>query len=340
LSFNRSTNSGFPHGELIRLKESLQRGELDKDTYNKFLVNKIELCVSAQLGAGVEIVADALFEWDDVFSPFCSGSVTGLKRGGLMRFFDNNAYYRRPNVTSKLEFKNSSTKPLFQKTLAFVDNSRFKAFLPGPFTFAMLCENSFYDSFKTLVADFSTVLKCELEELLSLGVKFVEVNDPALAQITNTKMDEVLKHYGEFVLGAEDKLWFTLPFSTPNARIVESLWRLGPVTVSLDLSSTTLHNGANVNDPEGWLVSAINSLNRLNGLVKDNSVDLGLVDARNTLLENHASITKILEVASKLKPRKIYVSNNASFDFLPETVAYDKVKIIGSTSPKVVNPVL
>lgn len=340
LNFQKSTNNGFSHGELIQLKESLQKGELGKDAYDNFLMKKTELYISDQLSAGVDVVSDPLFEWDDVFSPFCNGGVSGLKRGGLMRFFDNNAYYRKPNVTSKLEFKTSSTKPLFQKTLAFVNKSRFKAFLPGPCTFAKLSENSFYDSFKALVADFSTVLRCEIDDLLSLGIEFVEINDPALAQITDTEMDRILVYYKELVSGVEDRAWFTLPFSPPNTRTIESLWKLGPVTVSLDLSSTTLHKGANVNDPEGWFVSVRDLLYQINGLIRNNSVDLGLIDARNTLLEDSASITKILEVASGLGPKKMYLSNNASFDFLPEMVAHEKIKIIGKTSIKEVKQIL
>ena len=95
-------------------------------TLNKFDQKKITLVelekayqetinrvIAEQEEAGLDIITDGQIRWDDLVTPFAK-NIDGFKIGGLLRFFDNNVYYRRPVVKSKLSFKNYSVVEEFK----------------------------------------------------------------------------------------------------------------------------------------------------------------------------------------------------------------------------------
>lgn len=311
-------------------RESLRRGTIKKEEYEDLVERKIEKIIRFQEECGIDYYNSGSYSWDDIFSPFFEGGLSGVERDGLIRFFDNNTYYRRPIIVGRLEYLRSSTKPTIEAALKHAANpKRLKAFMPGPYTFASLSENSFYPSMEALLRDVSEVLKAELEELLKTGVGYVEVHDPSLGWLDQKTAETLYTYYRGFVGESGEKVWFTIPFRPPNPHAVKMLSRLGEVVVSLDLSSTTLHGGANVNDSPGWASSAVAILRELSKLLGGLRVDLGLVDARNTLLEPLDFARQIVAEAFRARPKQLYLSNNATFDFLPESVAFEKVKILG-----------
>ncbi|PSN94181.1 hypothetical protein B9Q09_04485 [Candidatus Marsarchaeota G2 archaeon ECH_B_SAG-C16] len=325
-----STNNGFPHGELMYARESLRKGAISQQEYSRMVEEKVVKIMTLQEEFGIDVVTGGAYGWDDIFSPFFNGGVTGLQRDGLIRFFDNNTYYRKPVIIGRLEHTQSSVKPMVEGVLKHVkEPSKFKAFLPGPYTFAALSENTFYPNLNSLISDLAGLLRIELEGILGLGVGYVEVCDPSLGWLDPAKAEELKPVYREFLGDNAHRVWFTLPFREPNPSALKMLLGLGDVVVSLDLSSTTLHRGANVNDNPGWLSSAKTILNGLSSLLGGARVDLGLVDSRNTLLEDVSYAKQIIDHALSLHPKEVYLSNNASLDFLPEPVAFEKVRLIG-----------
>lgn len=326
-----STNGGFPHGELMYARESVKRGTMTQRDYAALLEQKVARTVRLQEESGIDIYTDGAYGFDDLFSPFFEAlGLKGVERDGLIRFFDNNTYYRRPVIVGRLEHVRPSIKPMVEATLKHVgDPRRLKALMPGPYTFVALSENSFYTNTQTLLADASEALGAELEAILSTGVGHVEINDPSLGWVDEKTAQELLGHYKRFVGDHAEKLWFTLPFHQPNPQAIRMLSKLGDVVVSLDLSSTTLHGGANVNDSVGWVGSATAILRGLSDTLAGLRVDLGLVDARNTLMESVEHALQIVGQALRLSPKQLYLSNNTTFDFLPESVAFEKVKLLG-----------
>lgn len=325
-----STNNGFPHAELMYARESLRRGAITQQEYARLVGEKIERIIRLQEESGIDIYTGGAYGFDDIFSPFFNLGLRGVERDGLIRFFDNNTYYRKPVIVGRLEYAHSSLKPLVEGVLKHVgDPRRLKAFMPGPYTFAALSENNHYPDTNSLLEDLSGVLGAELEAVLSTGVGYVEVNDPSLGWVDGETAETLYTHYKRFVGDHAHQVWFTIPFRQPNPHVLRMLSRLGDVVVSLDLSSTTLHGGANVNDNPGWVKSATAILKDLSTIIGNIRVDLGLVDARNTLMESVEHATQIVRHAIALKPKELYLSNNTTLDFLPESVAFEKVRLLG-----------
>jgi 5-methyltetrahydropteroyltriglutamate--homocysteine methyltransferase len=326
-----STNNGFPHADLMYARDAVRRGAMTPQEYSDLVQRKVEDILRLQEECGIDVVTGGAYGWDDLFSPFFEAAgVTGMQRDGLIRFFDNNTYYRRPVINGKLVFNHSSVKPMVQGVLRKAkDPGKLKAFLPGPYTFASLSENTFYGSMDALLGDLSELLHAELEETLSTGVGFVEVCDPSLGWVDQKLCDSLAKHYKNFVGDHAHRLWFTMPFHEPNAAAIKMLRSLGDSVVSLDLSSTTLHGGASVNDTPGWSSGVRRIVDSLSQLLGGARLDLGVVDARNTLLEDLEEARRLVSHVLRLSPEAVYVSNNASLDFLPEAVAFDKVRLIG-----------
>ncbi|MEM3800003.1 MAG: hypothetical protein QXH56_07930, partial [Thermoprotei archaeon] len=251
-----TTNNGFPHAELMYARESLKRGVITHEEYSKMVGEKIGKILRLQEECGIDVATGGAYGFDDLFSPFFDGGVAGLKRNGLIRFFDNNTYYRKPIVIGRIQHNQYSVKPMVEGVLKYVkEPSKFKALLPGPYTFAALSENTYYPNQQSLLSDLVELLRVELEGILSLGVGYVEVSDPSLGWLDPNKEEEMRRVYKDFVGDNAHRVWFTMPFHEPNPSTLNVLLGLGETVVSLDLSSTTLHGGANVNDNTGWVNS-------------------------------------------------------------------------------------
>ena len=80
-----------------------------EDIYQK----TIQRVLKEQSQAGIDIVTDGQIRWDDLVTPLAR-NISGFEMGGLIRFFNNNVYYRRPVVKSKLSFKAYSTLEQFK----------------------------------------------------------------------------------------------------------------------------------------------------------------------------------------------------------------------------------
>jgi Methionine synthase II (cobalamin-independent) len=60
--------------------------------------------IREQIEAGVELLTDGQIRWDDAIS-YLARKLEGTQRGGLLRWFDNNFYFRQPIIVGKLKRK-------------------------------------------------------------------------------------------------------------------------------------------------------------------------------------------------------------------------------------------
>ena len=55
--------------------------------------------VSVQQEAGLDLLADGMLRWQDIFRPFVEAA-EGLATGALTRFLDTNTFYRAPSAST------------------------------------------------------------------------------------------------------------------------------------------------------------------------------------------------------------------------------------------------
>ena len=109
------------------LRSALNRfdqGKISGDELERVYQETIKRVIREQEETGVDLITDGQIRWDDLVTPFAS-NIYGLEIGGLIRFFDNNVYYRRPIIKSNLAFKDHSTVEEF----SFLKQNSTKPFL-------------------------------------------------------------------------------------------------------------------------------------------------------------------------------------------------------------------
>ncbi|MDY7083060.1 MAG: hypothetical protein SXQ77_11830 [Halobacteria archaeon] len=57
--------------------------------------------IEIQENAGMNLVTEGQLSWDDIIA-FPTTRMTGVEMGGIIRFYDNNRFYREPRVVDEL----------------------------------------------------------------------------------------------------------------------------------------------------------------------------------------------------------------------------------------------
>lgn len=302
----------FPRSEkLVEATRALTRGKISQPEVDAIFDQDLASLVDLQRNASLDILVDGQLNWQDLFRPF-SDLFTGVQLGGLTRWFDNNTFYRKPNIIQKVAYRGTDLERYFRHALLPGD-SRKKAILPGPFTFAVLAQNSAYKSLADLADDIAHALRQAANELQRLGYAHFQFNEPALTADGRNKRDlEVAEHAFEVCakgLAAHTTLQTYFGDAGP---VIDDLLDYSVNRIGLDFYSTSLE-----------------SLEQ-----HDFNLELGCgcIDGRNSLLETASMLNKfVAEVDERLSPKNIIVSPNCDLDFLPQTVAERKVRLLAET---------
>src|SRR4029077_2416813 len=84
--------------------------------------------------AGIDVINDGQIRWDDLLAPFAT-AWSGVHRGPLERFYDNNTYFRQPTIDGPITSDGTTLVKAFQlaKTIAARE---LKGARGGPVNFA------------------------------------------------------------------------------------------------------------------------------------------------------------------------------------------------------------
>ncbi len=261
--------------------------------------------IAEQAGAGLDQVTDGQIRWDDPQTYLCL-KLDGFERGGMIRYFDTNTYYRQPVAVRRVSWK----APIL------VDNFRFaqskspvpvRAVLTGPYTLARLASDKYYNDVAAFTEDLAIALNHEVKALVSAGATVIQLDEPAL---TLHPADEPivargLKQTLDGVIGVERQAWL---YNGPQAALVDraAAWRVDGVGFDA------------VTDPK--------VLDRLAASGFPKTVGLGLVNARNTKLESVMEIHRGLDRVTKIvPPSRIVLTPSCGLEFLPRDRAQKKI---------------
>jgi len=281
------------------------QGKISPEKLEETIQETIKRVIKDQEDAGVDIITDGQIRWDDLVTPVAK-NIKGVEIGGLIRFFDNNVYYRRPIIKSKVSFKNYSTVDQFKFAQANAQKP-VKAVLPGPFTLGKLTMDQNYNNINNLTLDLAEILNQEAKELEKAGAKFIQLDEPALCYNPD-KVDLAIKAVEKTFEGIKSQKILYFYFGNVNRlfpRILEA-----PVDVI----------GVDV-------VSKPENLN----VVLDNEFELDLIlgclDARNTKLEKQEELFALFQkVIKKIPAERISISPSCGLEFLPHETALKKLK--------------
>ncbi len=290
----------------INLRQAINK--MDKSRISSeefdFIVKETQKRTLAdQIKGGVDYLTDGQITWTDLVSPFCQ-SVNNVRAGGLRRFFDNNIYYRRPQITGEMKREKGIILDDF-KFAKSVIRKPLKAVLCGPITFAALSDDMHYGNFDKVIYAISEIIREELLEIDKLGVEYIQLDEPSLTQYPQY-FDLAVESLAMIFDGLKAKCGLAFYFTPINA-IASNLNQLPVDFLAIDF----------VSFPE---------TTHLLPPFEEFELHAGLIDARDLRLEDKDEIKmKIESIRSTVKPKEILLTTSCGLEFLPRNYAIDKI---------------
>jgi 5-methyltetrahydropteroyltriglutamate--homocysteine methyltransferase len=296
--------------------QALDRGEAALDDLKAAQDDLARAVIAEQEAAGIDVVTDGQVRWDDILTPFAR-NWAGFEVGGLLRWFDNNTYYRRPVCTGKVEWRGPSSVDAFRFAASCATSSTVKAVIPGPVSFAHLSVDEHYADHEAFVLDIASVLAQEAAELEAAGATVIQIDEPAL-------------------LGAPEDLGTA---RRALALIAEGLSEVETVLATYFGDAKRLGEELFDLPVDGFafdLVSGPENLELIRNAPRDKKIQAGIVDARNTMLEPADELRSTIgKLASMVGAERLSVAPSAGLEYLPREKARAKLRLLGAAAKEV-----
>lgn len=293
----------------LRLRKAYRDWEKDKvsdEELEEVYRDYTKEVIREQEEAGLDVVTDGQLRWYDPLSHLAKG-IGGCEINGLLRYFDTNFYFRQPVVVEDLGLE----EPIVKDEFVFArDVSRrvLKPVITGPYTLAKYSIDRHYGDFSDLVSDFSKIIAREVGELADAGAKEIQVDEPGILRnkedfsIFSEAIERVADTKGESRLGLYVYYGDSSPLYERFQRLPVDLLGLD-FTYSPDLPDLIEEKGSG------------------------KALGLGLIDARNTKIENPDTVLSILErVVPRVDADRVYLNPTSGIELLPRTRAFEKVE--------------
>lgn len=291
----------------VNLRQAINDAEKNKisaeeleEIYQKTIIRTID----DQISSGVDIVTDGQIRWLELTYPMAT-SLISVHPGGLRRFYNNNTYYRRPQITGLIS-RNTDIATTEYRFAAAHSERPVKAVLCGPMTFCDLSDNYYYKSFDKLAEAVADVLAEEVMSLIDAGCTYIQFDEPSLP-LYPKKMELAAKLYARIFAGARIEHGLFIYFNS-IAPISRTLFNLPVTFFGLDL------------------VSHPADIDLLGQFPADKSLIAGLFDGRNIMLENEKSIRSAIDrIADAVSGDRLLLSPSCGLEFLPQKYAVAKM---------------
>ena len=293
---------------------AIEKGNATPEDLKKAQDELVTAVIKEQEAAGIDLVTDGHGRWDDILTPFAK-QIRGFEIGGLLRWFDNNVYYRKPICTGPLEWGGPASVDAFTFAQS-VATKPVKTVIPGPITFTRLSIDEHYDDHKEFVLAIARVLAQEAFELEAAGATVIQIDEPALL---NAPEDLELAKDAIYLISNELKSETILATYFGDAK------RLGPELYDIRVSGYGFD-----------LISGPENMQLIRELPAEKRVQAGIVDARNTKLEDVDSLARqIEELCTVVGEKCLRVSPSAGLEFLPREKAQAKLERLVGAAKKV-----
>ena len=313
-SYPKPPQEGQPF-TVRKTHHAIEKGNATGEDLKKAQDDLVTAVIKEQEAAGIDLVTDGHGRWDDILTPFAR-QIRGFEIGGLLRWFDNNVYYRKPICTGPLEWGGPASVDGF-KFAQSVAAKPVKAVIPGPVTFARLSIDEHYADHENFVLAIARVLAQEAFELEAAGATVIQIDEPALL---GAPEDLELAKNALYIITNELKSSETI-----LATYFGDAKRLGPDLYDIDV------------DGYGFdLISGPENIQLIRELPGEKKLQAGIVDARNTRLEDvDPLVREIEELCSIVGEKCLRVSPSAGLEFLPREKARAKLERLATAAKKV-----
>lgn len=304
-------------GGLAKAISRFGSGKISQEDLERIYERYTERFFKLLKDLGYDRFSDGMLRWDDIFNPLISG-IGGVVVNGLKRFYDNNYFFRQPIVRGRIMYEEPRISKILEKSISIatsldIEPQRISLSLPGPYTMATnaLIEAADYDV-ESFMRDYvEKVIYREIESSLRNGVSDIDLHEPSIAVMRSARLDSVKAIYEEIARSfPKARIWVIMYFGYNEEGIKmlkEISTRTGNIGYVIDM----------VEAPEtAW--------NRIEEMIGAGNVGIAIINSRTTKMERFGSISK--KLLRLLSDRDLYLTHNASLEFLPEKIAVRKLR--------------
>jgi 5-methyltetrahydropteroyltriglutamate--homocysteine methyltransferase len=290
----------YPRSEgLVQATRDLDRGRTTPDAVDEQVAKDFREFVRVQEEAGLDLLADGLLTWQDLFRPLVEASA-GLTARPLVRFLDTNTFYRAVLVDAEPKIQ----RPLPAPELP---SGRWLATLPSPYAFSRAAEREV--SAESLAAN---VLAPQIEAYAEAGCALIVLAEPFLTREASGLPAFVA---ALVELPRPVPLMLSLPFGDA-APLLSELGEAGLAGIGVDFYGTRVDAV-----PQGLEATLL----------------AGVVDARNSAVEDATELATFAEELRERVAGEVVLVPNGDLQFVSERIAREKVLTLGrarTASPK------
>jgi 5-methyltetrahydropteroyltriglutamate--homocysteine methyltransferase len=314
IKFRISIIGSYPRSpSLGKVFSRFRAGKVSKDILEKEVMRRESTFLSLVKDIGAHYSTDGLLRWDDLLDVTFS-YLSGQEKGELMRFFDNNFYYRKPVIKDRLRARLEEYLSYLQGDIELAKQVGYtgtlKAVIVGPLTYSLLSDNQYYETVEELIMSYSAEVNSVLKNL-PRGINAVEIHEPSIFAkgVKTSLLDRLKDAYQTLLSGVQVEKHLITYFYINSSRI--------DLLLSLPV------------DVYGFdIIENMNILGVLYRKVKERRVFLGVLDTRNTKIERVSTIRRVVEKAREKGASEVLIGNAAPMDFIPEAVVIKKLKLL------------
>lgn len=298
---------------LYSARNEAKRGRIGQEEVIEQSKEDTKKVITLQRDAGLDFIIDPMFNLFYLFQPFAE-RVYDVRIGPQENWFNNNVFYWRPQVEGPLSLQTGFTEQYINLSELPTDGTAMVV-LPSPYTLLMLSDVKGYSDRKKAVVNLAEVILAEAQHLVSKGVGRVQYDEPAIVVKQSlgslTEEDLILLKRGIEVCGHIDGATTSLHTYFGDAGpIIPNLLTLPVDCIGIDGTETSLADVLKY-DYSG------------------KEVALGLLDARNTSLENPQDIFEQLRiVAEKTDPKRLWLTPNTGTEYRGFTHGTKKLELL------------
>ncbi|GGM64781.1 5-methyltetrahydropteroyltriglutamate--homocysteine methyltransferase [Halarchaeum rubridurum] len=273
-----------------------------------------ERLVAVQREAGLDRVVEGQARWDDMLAhPLCVHE--NVRTGDVVRYYDNNNFYREPVVTGPLTEDGDLAADL---SAAARLTDPLQAVVPGPYTLCDLARDDHYGSFESFLDGVADFLAGEVAAFPD-AVETVFVLDPSL--VTDPPDDDVHERVRDAVDAVNDAVDADVVLHTYWGALGERLH-----AYLLDTGVDALgYDLVNAHEECVYLVQEYGTAD---------SVALGVVDGQNTRIESPGTVADRLSWFRENVPvsdfETVYATPNTELFYLPVNAFGDKLDALAA----------
>ncbi|MGB9965227.1 5-methyltetrahydropteroyltriglutamate--homocysteine methyltransferase [Halobacterium hubeiense] len=278
-----------------------------------------EELVGLQRDAGLDRVVEGQARWDDMLAhPLTVHE--NVETGGIVRYYDNNNFYRDPVVEGELTFSGDLAGDL-EKAAELTDG--LQAVVPGPYSLSELATDEYYGDDERFLAAVADFLAGEVEAFPDVETVFVLepslVTDPP-AEGEDERASEAIDTVAQ---AADADVVAHTYWGALEEKVHAHLLDAGVDAIGYDFVTNHEDNLYNVTEYG----------------TKD-SVALGVVDGQNTLVESPETIRERVDWFRDSVPEAIefedaYVTANTGLFYLPVNRFEQKVQALADATKEV-----